>query len=80
MNCSVFLDEFEKNIDISLAPAEKQEFCEWVDEQADRLNLKLLLDNSPESVSSKLRKLEIETIKDTLEILIDVYVGSCLLE
>ena len=88
MGCEVFVDALEKNFEILLTPEEKQQFCKWVEEQADagNLNFQSLLANSPEAVSSKLsdihklRESERLAIQDALEILIDVYLGSSLIE
>jgi hypothetical protein len=88
MNCEVFLEAFEKNFDILLTDEEKQQFCDWVKEQAGtgKLNVQSLLQSSPRGLSSKLsdinklREQERLAIQDALEILIDVYLGSGLIE
>lgn len=88
MSCDVFLEAFEKNFDIALSDDEKQQFCGWVKEKAStgKLNVQSLLSNSPGGLSSKfddikkLREDERLAIQDALEILIDVYLGSTLVE
>jgi hypothetical protein len=88
MDCNVFLEAFEKNFDIMLSEEEKQQFCRWVEETAGtgNLNVQSLLKSSPEGLSSKLedieklREQERLAIQDALEILIDVYLGTGLID
>jgi hypothetical protein len=88
MDCNVFLEAFEKNFDIALTEEEKQQFCGWVKETAGtgNLNVRSLLKSSPEGLSSKfgdiekLREQERLAIQDALEILIDVYLGTGLID
>ena len=88
MSCDVFLDAFEKNFDIILTDEEKEQFCAWAKEQAGlgEFNVQSLLSDSPEGLSSKLsdihklRESERLAIHDALEILVDVYVGSSLID
>jgi hypothetical protein len=88
MNCEIFLEAFEKNFDIILTEEDKEQFCEWAKGQAraGKLNVQSLLASSPEGLSSKLsdinklKEQERLAIQDALEILIDVYLGSNLIE
>jgi hypothetical protein len=88
MSCNVFLEAFEKNFDIELTVDEKEQFCRWAEEQVGRgeFNVRSLLSDSPEGISSKLsdidmlRESERLAIHDALEILVDVYLGSSLLD
>ncbi len=88
MPCEIFLEVLEKNFEIVLNPEEKQEFCSWAKEQSDegKFSVQSLLSESPEGISSKfsdieqLRENERLAVRDALEILVDVYLGSNLIE
>jgi hypothetical protein len=84
MGCEVFTNSLERNFEIMLTPGEKVKFCVWLSMQVSRgaLTFESLVNDSPESVSGKLKDLEHlreeeqNAIRSAFQVLIDAYVAS----